>query len=84
MSHDAIAATVGSNAKKTDDNNLNKRNMDFSDNTTQIILAVIAAIAATGIIIKFVVNKNKTKSSGSVNIKDSNIGGDVAGRDIKK
>jgi hypothetical protein len=58
--------------------------MDFSDNTTQIILAVIAAIAATGLIIKFVVNKNKTKNSGSVNIKDSNIGGDVAGRDIKK
>lgn len=58
--------------------------MDFSDNTTQIILAVIAAIAATGLIFKFVVNKNKTKNSGAVNIKDSKIGGDVAGRDIKK
>lgn len=58
--------------------------MDFSDNATQIILAVIAAIAATGLIIKFNVNKNKTKKSGSVNIKDSKIGGDVAGRDIKK
>ncbi|MBX7153621.1 MAG: hypothetical protein K1X91_01580 [Bacteriodetes bacterium] len=58
--------------------------MDFSDNTRQIILAVIAAIAATGIVIRLVVNKNKTKNSGSVNIKDSKIGGDVAGRDIKK
>lgn len=58
--------------------------MDFSGNITQIILAVIAAIAATGLIIKFVVNKNKIKNSSSVNIKDSNIGGDVAGRDIKK
>lgn len=58
--------------------------MDFSVNTTEIILAVIAAIAATGLIFKFVVNKNKTKNSGSVNIKDSKIGGDVAGRDIKK
>lgn len=58
--------------------------MDFSDNTTQIILAVITAIATAGLIFKFVIKKNSNKNSGSVNIKDSKIGGDVAGRDIKK
>lgn len=58
--------------------------MDFNDNTTQIIVAIIAAIAAAGLIFKFVIKKNSNKNSGNVNIKDSKIGGDVAGRDIKK
>jgi hypothetical protein len=58
--------------------------MDYSDNTTQIILAVIAAIAGAGLIFKFVIKKNRNKNSSNVNIKDSKIGGDVAGRDIKK
>ena len=58
--------------------------MDFSDNTTKITLAVIAAIAAAGLIFKIVIRKNSNKNSGNVNIKDSKIGGDVAGRDIKK
>jgi hypothetical protein len=58
--------------------------MNFSNSITQIILALIAAIAAIGVVIRIVVNKNKTKNSGSVKIKDSVIGGDVAGRDIKK
>lgn len=58
--------------------------MDFSNNTTQIILGIIAAIAAVGLIFKFVIKKNSNKNSGTVNIKDSKIGGDVAGRDIKK
>lgn len=58
--------------------------MDFGDNTTQIVLAIIGAIIGTGLIIKFVSKKKITKNSGSVNIKDSKIDGDVAGRDIKK
>lgn len=58
--------------------------MDFGDNTTKIIIAVIAAIIGAGLILKFVVKKKTTKDSGSVNIKDSKVGGDVAGRDIKK
>jgi hypothetical protein len=58
--------------------------MNLEDHTTQIILAVIAAIAGAGIIFKIVRNKKTIKNSGSVNIKDSKVGGDVAGRDIKK
>ena len=58
--------------------------MDFTDNTTQIVLAIIAAIAAAGLIFKFVIKKNSNKNSGNVNIKDSKVGGDVAGRDINK
>lgn len=58
--------------------------MDFDDNTTKIILAVIAGIIGAGLIFKFVFKKKTTKNSGSVNIEDSKVGGDVAGRDIKK
>ncbi len=58
--------------------------MDLGDNTTQIIIGIIAAIIGAGLIFKFIVKKNTNKNSGQVNIKDSKIGGDVAGRDIKK
>lgn len=58
--------------------------MDFGSHTTQIILAIITAIVGGGIIFKIVSKKKTTKNSGSVNIKDSKVGGDVAGRDIKK
>jgi hypothetical protein len=58
--------------------------MEF--NLTQVALATIAAIAATGITIKIVSNK-KAKSDDSVNnVKQKGIStlGDVAGRDINK
>lgn len=58
--------------------------MDFGDQTTQIILAVIAAVVGAGLIFKIVSKKKTTKNSDSVNIKGSKVGGDVAGRDIKK
>ena len=58
--------------------------MDFADHTTQIILSFIAAIVGAGLVFKIVSKKKTTKNSGSVNIKDSKVGGDVAGRDIKK
>ena len=58
--------------------------MDFSDNTVKIILAIVAAIVGVGLVFKFIIKKKTAKNSGSVNIKDSRIGGDVAGRDIKK
>lgn len=58
--------------------------MDLTNNTTQIILALIAGIAGAGLIFKFVIKKSSNKNSGNVNIKDSKVGGDVAGRDIKK
>jgi len=58
--------------------------MDFGDHTTQIILAVMAAIVGAGLVFKYVNKKKTTKNSGSVNIKDSKVGGDVAGRDINK
>lgn len=58
--------------------------MDLNDNTTKIILAIIAALIGAGLIFKFVIKRKNTKNSGSVNIRDSDVGGDVAGRDIKK
>lgn len=64
---------------------LNPRLMlDFGNHTTQIILAIIAAVAGAGLIFKFAIKRKSTSDSGSVQIKDSKIGGDVAGRDIKK
>jgi|GEM_PF-5725442 len=60
--------------------------MDYG--TLKIIFGFVAAIVAAGLVFKFVVrNKSKktiTKESGSVTIKDSNVGGDVAGRDLSK
>lgn len=58
--------------------------MEFINSTIQLILGIIAAIIGAGLIFKFVIKKNSNKNSGNVNIKDSKIGGDVAGRDIKK
>ncbi|HZK96684.1 MAG TPA: hypothetical protein VFC67_20970 [Prolixibacteraceae bacterium] len=58
--------------------------MDFNNSMTQLILGIIAAIIGTGLIFKFVIKKNSTKNTGSVNIRKSKIKGDVAGRDIKK
>lgn len=58
--------------------------MDLGNHTTQIILAIIAAIVGLGLVFKFVIKKKTIKNSGSVTIKDSRVGGDVAGRDIKK
>ena len=58
--------------------------MDFNNSMIQLILGIIAAIIGTGLILKFVIKKNITKNSGSVNIRKSKIKGDVAGRDIKK
>ena len=58
--------------------------MDFGDDTTQIIITIIGAIIGTGLIIKFVSKKKTTNNSSRINIRDSKIGGDVAGRDIKK
>lgn len=58
--------------------------LDFGNHTTQIVLAIIAAVAGAGLIFKFAIKKKSTSNSGSVQIKDSKIGGDVAGRDIKK
>lgn len=60
--------------------------MDFGSNTTKILLAIVAVLAAlvaTGFIIKIRSKKNN-KKVGGVNINRSTISGDVAGRDIKK
>jgi hypothetical protein len=58
--------------------------MDFGDNSTTIIVAIITAIFGLGFVFKFLIKKKTTQNSGIVNIKGSKIGGDVAGRDIKK
>lgn len=60
--------------------------MDFGSNTTKILLAIVAVVAAlvaTGFAIK-IRNKNKNKTIGGVKMNRSSAGGDVAGRDIKK
>ncbi len=51
-------------------------NMDFQNNTTQIILAIIA-IFAVGIIVKISINKNSKKTSNSKNLNNVNAGGDI-------
>lgn len=60
----------------------------MDNNTLKIILAITAGIIGAGLIFKFVIKrksiKKVTKDSGSVNVKNSDIGGDIAGRDINK
>ncbi|HTJ48464.1 MAG TPA: hypothetical protein VL443_03340 [Cyclobacteriaceae bacterium] len=63
---------------------LKEGNMDLSNDLTKIILAVITAIIGTGLIFKFISKKKNKNKSGSVSIKNSKVGGDVAGRDINK
>ncbi|AYB32385.1 LPXTG cell wall anchor domain-containing protein [Chryseolinea soli] len=50
------------------------------DNITNIILAVIAAISAGAAVTFYVKSKKSNKSI----IKGNKVGGDLAGRDIKK
>ena len=57
--------------------------MDTIEKLLKFGLPIIAALTAAG----FAYTKSKKKqstNSGSVKIKNSKIGGDVAGRDIKK
>jgi hypothetical protein len=60
----------------------------MDNNTLKIILEIIAGLVGASLIFKFVIKKKSKKTvkkkSGSVTISDSNIIGDVAGRDIKK
>jgi hypothetical protein len=58
--------------------------MNLNDNLTRIILGIITALITAGVVFKFVSNRKINKDSGSVNIRNSKIKGDVAGRDIKK
>jgi len=58
--------------------------MEISGDLIKILVAIILAILGIGIVLKFTIKKKSSKNSGSVNIKDSNVRGDVAGRDIKK
>ena len=58
--------------------------MDFiTDNLTSIILAAIALLAGIAITIKVRKNSNNDNSN-KVNQKGNKVGGDQAGRDIKK
>lgn len=61
--------------------------MNLNNNLTQIILAILALIAAVGITIK-ITNTRKSKKTrdtdNSVTISDNDVGGDVAGRDVNK
>ncbi|MET4142623.1 hypothetical protein [Pedobacter sp. UYP1] len=65
--------------------------MNLSHNFTQIILAIIALIAAVGITlgVKIIRNKDSKKTNGNDNSNNTTISknkakGDIAGRDIKK
>jgi len=58
--------------------------MDFSNNTTHIILAIIGLFAVGGLVFKFVSNRSKKRSdSNKVDVRDTKIGGDFTGRDRK-
>jgi len=50
--------------------------MDFQDNTTRIILALIALLAV-GVIIKISIKKKSKVSSSNNNLKDVNAGRDI-------
>ena len=50
--------------------------MDFSNNITQIILAIIA-IFAVGIAVKVAVNKKMESSNNKFNLKNTKAGGDI-------
>ena len=58
--------------------------MEFiSENFKIIILALIALFAGIAITIR-IVNKKKIDNSNKVNQTNNKVGGDMAGRDIKK
>ena len=57
--------------------------MDLGNNTTQIILAIIAAIAALGITIRIITKKKSNSDNTNIKVKKSDTG-DIAGRDINK
>lgn len=50
--------------------------MDFQNNSTQIILAIIA-LFAVGFIIKVSIKKNKKQTSNSKNLNKVKAGGDI-------
>lgn len=56
--------------------------MDFSDNTTQIILALIA-ILSIGIVITIKIKNNSKKNDNSKNLSNVNAGGDIVFGDKK-
>ncbi len=56
--------------------------MDFQNNTTQIILAIIA-LFAVGIIIRISIKSNSRKTSHSKNLKNVKAGGDIVFGDKK-
>ncbi|MES2864414.1 MAG: hypothetical protein V4666_09875 [Bacteroidota bacterium] len=56
--------------------------MDFQNNTTQIILAIIA-LFAVGLIIRISIKNNSKKTSNSKNLKNVKAGGDIVFGDKK-
>lgn len=56
--------------------------MDFQNNTTQIILAVIA-LFALGIAVTITIRKKSKKIDNSKNLKDVSAGGDIVLGDKK-
>ncbi len=56
--------------------------MNLSDNVTQIILAVVAALVGAGLIFRIVIRTNKR--NGGVDVRNSSVTGDIAGGNINK
>lgn len=56
--------------------------MDFQNNTTEIILAIIA-LFAVGFIIRISIKNNSKKTSNSKNLKNVKAGGDIVFGDKK-
>ena len=56
--------------------------MDFQDNTTRIILAIIALLAV-GVVIKISITNKSKRTSNSKNLNNVNAGGDIVFGDKK-
>lgn len=57
--------------------------MEFFEQHWKEIIAVLVTLVGGGFVIKYVSNRNTTKTN-KVTQRDNIVGGDIAGRDIKK
>lgn len=57
--------------------------MDFQENTTKIILAIIALFAVAGVVFNIRIRKKNNKTVDRKNLKNVNAGGDIVFGDKK-
>lgn len=56
----------------------------MSEQAVLVLVAILVGAAATALTIKLVVNIRKKSDSNKVNQSNNKVGGDQAGRDIRK